>query len=285
MEIALLGPVQARLAGRPVEVGSPQHRLILGVLALEVNHLVPVDRLVSLVWPVAPPPTAVHAIQVGVSRLRRWLSAGGIEVARQGEGYLLRAAPEAIDVHRFTALVDQARRAGDDRVRVRLLDQALALWSGPALSGTAAADEVRHRLCLRLEETRLLAVEDRVDAALRLGEHQRVLAELAAFVEEHPVRERLVGQFMLALYRCGRAGEALRVYHRTRQLVADDLGLDLGPQLRELQVAILRGELPAARSAHPVPVPHRRYPRSYHRRCAVTPTGPSRPGHHRSRWT
>ena len=234
-----------------------------------MNRLVPVDRLVSLLWPVAPPPTAVHAIQVGVSRLRRWLSAGGIAVTRQGEGYLLRADPAAIDVHRFTALVDRARQARYDRVRVHLLDEALALWSGAALSGTAAADEVRHRLCLRLEETRLIAVEDRLDAALRLGDHQGVLGELVALVAEHPVRERLVGQLMLALYRCGRAGEALRVYHRTRQMVADDLGIDLGPELRQLEVAILRGELSAPRTAHAVPAARRRYRRSHRRRCAT----------------
>lgn len=240
MEVLLLGPVHAQVAGRPVNPGSPQHRLVLAVLALEVNRLVPVDRLVELVWPVSPPRTAEHAVQVAVSRLRQRL---GIDIARQGTGYVLRADPMTVDVHRFTALVERARRETDDRARAALLDAALALWTGPALSGTSGGEQTRDRLCLRLEETRLTTVEDRLDTALRLGEHQRVLAELAALVAEHPARERLVGQHMLALYRSGRAGDALLLYQRTRRLLADDLGLDPGAELRRLELAILRGEV------------------------------------------
>ena len=239
VRILLLGPVQAERAGQVVELGPPQHRLLLAVLALEANRLVPVDRLVELIWPGEPPRTAGHAIQVGVSRLRVRL-AGGVRLDRQGSGYVLRVDPASVDAHQFTDLVLHARREGDDVRRVALLDQALRLWTGPAMSGTAAAEEVRHRLCQGLEEMRLTALEDRIDARLRLGEHRELLGELAALVGELPLRERLVGQLMRALYRCGRPGEALAAYQRLRRALGEHLGLDPGEELRRLEVAILR---------------------------------------------
>jgi DNA-binding SARP family transcriptional activator/tetratricopeptide (TPR) repeat protein len=242
VRILLLGPVQAERAGRPVPLGPPQHRLIVAILALEANRLVPVDRLVELVWPTSPPRSAAHAVQVAVSRLRGRLADAAIEVVRQGPGYALRVDPDKIDVHRFATLVDLARQTDDDTRRVSLLDQALALWTGPALSGTAATDQVRHRLCSGLEESRLTAVEARIDARLRLDEHRDLLGELAALVGEHPLRERLVGQLMRALYRCGRSGEALQAYRRIRELIADELGIDPSAELRQLELAILRGD-------------------------------------------
>src|SRR5439155_23336362 len=157
---------------------------------------------------------------------------------------------------RFTALVEQARQEDDDRRRVALFDQALQLWTGPAMSGTAATEEVRYRLGRGLEETRLAALEDRIDAQLRLAGHQEVLGELAALVGEHPLRERLVAQLMRALYRGGRAGDALRAYQRIRRAMADELGLDPGDELRRLEGAILRKDPaldpPAPRPPSPV---------------------------------
>jgi DNA-binding SARP family transcriptional activator len=238
--IQLLGPVQAQAGRRTVNIGPPQTRLVLSVLALEVNRLVPVDRLVELIWPESPPRTAEHAVQVGVSRLRRML--GDTELVRQGSGYLLRTDPMSVDAHRFTALVKRSGEEVDDRSRVALLDEALALWSGPAMAGTGAADGVVRRLCRGLEEIRLAALEERIEACLRRGGHPEVLGELSTLVGEYPLRERLVGQLMRTLYRCGRSADALLAYQRIRRSMADELGIDPGTELRQLELAILRND-------------------------------------------
>jgi DNA-binding SARP family transcriptional activator/tetratricopeptide (TPR) repeat protein len=234
---------------------------MLAILALEVNRLLPVDRLVELIWPVRPPRTARHAVQVLVSGLRSALARTGgdpaVELIGDGSSYGLRADPLSVDAHRFRQLVDQAR-SGTGLERVARLDEALALWVGPALDGTATA-EVRDRLCRGLDEARLVAIEDRLDAKLGLAAHREVLDELTGLVAAHPSRERLVGQLMLALYRCGRASDALEVYRRTRQRLADGLGLDPGAELRELELAILRVDpaldAPAAPAASPADSP------------------------------
>jgi DNA-binding SARP family transcriptional activator/CheY-like chemotaxis protein len=242
MEFRLLGPVSAIDRGRPVALGPPQQRFILAALALEVNRLVPVERLVELVWP-DPPRTASHAVRVCVSRLRSVLATvppGEVELVGGHSGYLLRADPLSIDAHRFRQLLEQARADVDDRTRVAILDQALALWSGPALA-EAGSPEGCARLCQGLTEARLTAIEDRVDARLRLGRHAELLDELVGLVGTEPVRERLVGQLMLALHRSGRTSEALAVYRRVRRRLADELGLDPGTELRRLEAEILRG--------------------------------------------
>jgi DNA-binding SARP family transcriptional activator/tetratricopeptide (TPR) repeat protein len=251
VEMRLLGPVEAYAAGRPVSLGPRKQRLVLAVLALEVNQLVPLDRLVELMWPQSPPRTAVHAVQVCVSRLRAALTnaltedpsgrPGEAELVGYGGGYVLRADPMAIDAHRFRALAERARTAGSDRERMSMLDSALALWVGPALAGTAPA-ELCDRLCRGLEESRLAAVEDRLAVRLRLGQHREVLAELTELVTAHPTRERPVELLVLALYRSGRAGDALHAYREARGRLADDLGLDPGAELQRLEVAILRGD-------------------------------------------
>ena len=238
MEFRLLGPVTAVDGGRDVPLGPPQQRLILAVLALEVNHLVPVEQLVTLVWP-DPPRTAAHAVQVCVSRLRAVLP-DEIRLDGGRPGYRLRADPLCIDAHRFRDLLERARAGVNDGTRVRLLDEALALWTGPALADVGTP-EVRERLCRGLAEARLTALEDRIDARLRQGYHAQLLDELTGLVAREPVRERLVGQLMLALYRSGRAGEALRVYQQARRRLADELGLDPGAELRRLELEILRG--------------------------------------------
>ena len=248
VRIRLLGPVGAWDGQRAIALGPRKQRLVFAVLALEAGRAVDVARLVDLAWPEEPPRTAQHAIQVCVSGLRSALrGADGLDVRLAGSGYLLAADRSVIDAHRFRSLLARARgAAGDaagDEARVALLDEALALWSGAALAGTATP-AVAERLCAGLEEARLGALEDRLDALLRLGRHRDVLEELRGLVAANPLRERLAGQLMTALYRDGRAAEALDGFRRYRQRLAEDLGLDAGPALRDLELAILRNEAP-----------------------------------------
>ena len=221
--------------------------MLLAVLALKVNRPVPVAQLVDLTWPNTPPPTAQHAIHVRVCGLRAALVAAGhdsptdSEIVTRGEAYLLRADPMSVDAHRYRALVRRAQGEADDEVKVGLLREAAALWRGPALTG-AAPPAVADRLCRGLEEIRLMAVEDRLDAELRLGRHRTVLDELIDLVAEHPHRQRLVGQLMLALYRDARGPDAVSAYLTARSRLVDDLGLDPDEALQELYLRILRGD-------------------------------------------
>ena len=246
MYFRLLGPVQIYAEDRPIGPGPKQHRFVAAVLALEVNRVVQIDRLVDLLWPVSPPRTAIHAVRVCVSRLRAVLAAAApaddVEVtpAGRGTGYILRADPMCVDAHHFRALLDQAKAATDDAARVRLLAEALSLWRGRALADVAT-DEVRDRLCSGLEEARQVSLEDLFDARLRRGEHREVLDELMGAVHANPIRERMAGQLMLALYRSGQRAEALAVFRDTRARLTEELGLDPGRELRELESAILRG--------------------------------------------
>jgi DNA-binding SARP family transcriptional activator len=244
MDLRLLGAVEARSSGRLLHIGPRQQRLVFAILAWHANRLVPVKQLIELVWPESPPPSAEHAIRVCVSRLRAMLAdddAAGraMELRTQGSGYTLRVDSQLVDVHRFRGLVAQARDAATDERRVALLDRALALWRGPALDGTAGV-RTRARLCAGLDEARLIAVEDRFDALLRLGRHNEVVDELTALVDEHRARERLVGQLMLALYQGGQSGRALEVCRATRAYLSKELGLDPGVPVRALELAILR---------------------------------------------
>ena len=255
MEIRLLGPVQARIGATTVDLGPRQRRLVLAVLALEINRLVPVDRLVELVWPVRPPRTASHAVRVSVSSIRALISEAGADltVVTRGSGYQLRADPMLIDVHRFQELVTRSHDIADDQARLALLDEALGLWRGPALVDTADP-EVIEELVGGLTETRLVAQEDRFDALLGLGRHQEALGELTTLADQHPTRERLVGQLMLALHRGGQSSRALAVSRRTRTLLAEELGLDPGDELSRLELAILRNDQALTISAEQPPV-------------------------------
>jgi DNA-binding SARP family transcriptional activator len=246
LEFRLLGPVEAHVGDRRVDLGSRRQRFVLAVLALEVSQSIPIDRLIDLAWPAAPPRTAAHAIAVSVSELRKAFVAAAVprdvvELARRGSGYMLRADPLSIDAHRFRALVEQARATPLDDRKVTLLEEALRLWCGPALDGSAPA-ETRELLCHGLDEARLTAIEDRLDARLRLGHHQELVDELSGLVDANPTRERLVGQLMLALYRGGRAGDALAIYRRVRERLGTELGLDPGPALQRLEGLILRDD-------------------------------------------
>ncbi len=244
IEFGLLGPVEGRLGDAPLDLGPRKQRLVLAALLLAANRTVSTERLVDLTWPDSPPPSARTAIHGRISRLRTVLAVAARErdepaLVSVGPGYALRIDPGAVDAHRFTALLRKARAARTDGQAADLYDEALRLWRGPALDGVATED-VRRELCGNLEEARLQAVDEWADAGLRLRRHRDLVEHLTSHLAAHPTRERTAGQLALALYRCGRASDALDVCRRTRQRLHDDLGIDPGPDLAALEVAILR---------------------------------------------
>ena len=246
MRFQLLGHVQGWVGDDPVSLGVRKQRFVLALLALEVNRLVPATRLVDLVWPDSAPASARAMIHTYISGLRGVLDqhvgpTGGIALISEAAGYELRCDPNRVDAHRFRDLVTQAREEPDDERRLAALTDALALWRGPALAGVTT-EATRARLCGHLEEARLVATEDRAEAALRTGQHRQLVDELIGLAGLHPQRQRLTGQLMLALHRCGRAAEALRVYEQTRRELAEELGLDPGDELQRLHKGILRDD-------------------------------------------
>ncbi|GGR71745.1 SARP family transcriptional regulator [Micromonospora fulviviridis] len=243
MRISLLGPLELRAdTGTPVEVGGARLRRLLILLALEPGRTVTVGRLTDALWAGEPPAGAANALQALVSRLRR----AGLPVEAQPGGYRLAVAPDDVDVHRFEAAVRAARaRLADDPAEgCRRLDEALALWRGPALADVADAGFARAPVA-RLTELRLAATEDLVQTRLDRAAPEALLPELRELVAAHPLRERLTGLLIRALHRAGRAAEALAEYERLRATLADTLGTDPGPELAALHLEILRGE-PAA---------------------------------------
>ncbi|HEV8555787.1 MAG TPA: BTAD domain-containing putative transcriptional regulator [Actinophytocola sp.] len=287
MDFRLLGAVEAWSMQHRVDLGPPKQRFLLAVLALQINQLVPMERLVDLTWPHAPPPTAQHAIHVRISQLRAALAeeengGGGIRILTRGSAYVLQADPMCVDTHRFRALVTQARACAGDAEKVVLYRRALGLWLGPPLADVAGP-EVVDRLCAGLEETRLLALEDCLDAELRLGRHRIVVDELAELVRQHPYRQRLLGQLMLALHRAGRAPEALRAYQLARNRMIDELGLEPEAPLKQLETAILCSD-PALELAEPQPgaVPNPRLPATNGHRPAIETVGLCRRFGHRT---
>jgi predicted ATPase/DNA-binding SARP family transcriptional activator len=212
---------------------------VLAVLVVHRDERVSADRLIDEVWGEHPPASAIKLVQGYVSHLRKVL--GPDLLVTQGRGYLLRIPPGRLDVDRFESLVAAGREAlaaGDARRAAMRLREALAVWRGPAL-GDFTYEAFAQSTIARLEEARLAALQDRVEADLMLGEHHRVVGELEALMIEQPTREWLVGQLMVALYRCGRQTDALEVYQQTRARLAADLGLEPGPALRALQMQIL----------------------------------------------
>ncbi|MFT7869223.1 MULTISPECIES: AfsR/SARP family transcriptional regulator [Amycolatopsis] len=255
MEFRLLGTVEARQDGRPVDLGPVRQRSVLAALLADANRMVPVEQLIDRVWPENPPLRARDTLYSYLSRLRGLLAGGGLEIERLGGGYLPRVDPDAVDLHRFRRLVAEAREAEDDETAAVLFERALALWRGEALAdvGTEWADELRRDL--RAEQW--AAELDHADVRLRQGRHAELLAELMSWTREHPLDERLAGQVVLALYRCGRQADALAHYEQLRRRLVEELGADPSPPLRELHQRVLRGdpELTAAGAA-PDAVPH-----------------------------
>ena len=243
----LLGPLQVELDGRPVPIQGKKPRTLLALLLVHVNETVSRDTLIDELWPHSPPETAANTIQVYVSQLRRAL--GPDTVRREANGYMLSANADAVDLHRFEQLVDEAHRPAlaPDAV-VHLLDEALDLWRGeplPELPAEAA----------RLSELRLQAVGRRIDAELQLARHEDVLAELEALTRTEPYREQFTAQLMVALYRSSRQAEALAAYQRLRTTLQDELGLEPTPELRELERAVLNHEVSPAVLPAAAPMP------------------------------
>ena len=243
MEFRILGPLEVRDGTEHVPLRGPKQRGLLALLLLNPNRLAPVDWLVDELWR-DPPSTAPKALHVYVSKLRKLFAAAhspAPQIRTQAPGYVLEIEPETLDLHRFEALVEAGRTAlagGDPRVAADRLREALALWRGRPLDGFAEEPFARAARA-RLEELELAARELRNEADLELGRHAELVADLRRLVAEHPLRERLRGQLMLALYRNGRQAEALEVYQETRALLVDELGLDPGQELQQLERAIL----------------------------------------------
>ena len=243
----LLGPLEVESAGTLLDPGGPRQRALLALLLVNANEVVPRDRLVDGLWGDAPPATAANSLQVAVHGLRKLL--GPARVETRGAGYRIRVEPGELDVERFEQLVAQAPREPVER-RAELLREALELWRGPALADIDAPFAEVERA--RLEERRTAALEERLDAELALGRHAELVAELEQLAARHPYRERLCGMLMLALYRSGRQKEALEAYRTARSALVDELGVEPGPALQELERAILRQD-PSLQQAPPAP--------------------------------
>ncbi|GIG88593.1 AfsR/SARP family transcriptional regulator [Plantactinospora endophytica] len=242
----VLGPLEVRIAGAAVAVPDGRPRQLLTALLLNANQFVSVESLMDLLWREnEAPPTARKAVQVYMSKLRQlFADVPQVAVRASRHGYRLDVPADALDLRRFRDIAARAAAAppgsADPDATARLLAEALDLWRGPALAeltGTARGQ----RLSAALGEERIVATEARLDALLRAGAHRQVAGEAAQLLAEHPLRERLRGQLMIALYRCGRQAEALSVFEAGRQLLREDLGLDPGRELRDLHVAILNG--------------------------------------------
>ena len=225
-------------------LGGAKQRALLAVLLLRANEVVSIDRLIDELWGDEPPPTAAKVVQVYVSQLRKALARDGREpvIVTRPPGYVARVEPDELDVARFERELDRARRArsaGNPEEAARLLREALALWRGQALADFSYEPFAQPAIA-RLEELRLVALEERVESELALGHDSDLVGEVEALVAQYPLREGLRGQLMLALYRSGRQAEALEAYRQARSVLVEELGIDPSPSLQDLEKAILR---------------------------------------------
>ena len=243
----VLGPLELRVAGESVPVGGPKQRALLALLVLRANEVFPRDELVEELWLGNPPSTAVNALQGYVSDLRQAFAAvknpgfGPDRLVTRAPGYVLGVEAGELDLDVFERLATEARGDLDDRrpaAAAPKLHEALELWRGPPLAEFSS--ELLHAERRRLEELRLAALEDRVDADLALGRHAELVVELTGLVTEYPLRERFRGQLMVALYHAGRQADALDVYWNTRRTLVDELGIEPSMTLQRLHQAILR---------------------------------------------
>ncbi len=241
----ILGPLRAVGAAGPVRIPPGRQEVILAALLLEANRVVSTDYLVDLVWAEEPPDTARIQVQICVSRLRKGMADAGIDAAivTRPPGYLLQIDAGTLDLAVFNTQVAQARalvkegRAAEAAERLRAV---VGLWRGPCLNGIPS--EALRTKALRLDEDRLAAIETYLELELSLGRHHQLVGEIGRLIGEHPLRERLRGQYMLALYRSGRQAEALEAYRAGRSLLIEELGLEPGEQIRLLETAILSGD-------------------------------------------
>ncbi|MEU9016725.1 BTAD domain-containing putative transcriptional regulator [Actinomadura sp. NPDC048394] len=262
MRFSLLGPLEVVRDGRPVPLGGVNQRAVLGYLLLHAGTVVSTGDLIRALWHDPVPPTARKMVQNAVAGVRRALPAdGSCALETASPGYLLRLDPGLIDVTRFRTLVERGRadfRAAAWEPAARRLREALALWRGPALADVLDSVTAWPELTA-LEEARLAALEDCLEAELALGRHHELIGEMTSLVDEEPARERLCGLLMLALYRGGRQREALAVYQDLRDVLRDGFGLDPGPELKRLERDILNQDprlaltTAPARAGGPVP--------------------------------
>jgi DNA-binding SARP family transcriptional activator len=257
MEFRILGPLEVHNASGPIRLGGPKQRALLVLLLLHRGEAMSTDRVVDALWGERAPPAAVKTVQTYVSQLRKALGDGVL--ATRGHAYVLERDAGTVDAERFGSLVadgrgllgaDEPGRAAD-RLRA-----ALALWRGPALADVAYEAFAQQEIA-RLEELRISATEDWVEAELAVGLAAELVPELEALAREHPLRERLRGQLMLALYRSERQADALAAYQDARRRLTEELGLEPGPALRELQRAMLTHD-PALRPPRRAALPRRR---------------------------
>jgi len=275
VEFRILGPLEVVHDSRPVRVGAAKEQAVLAVLLLHAGEVVSRERLIDELWGESPPPTAARAVNVYVSQLRKALAVNGADpIATRAGGYAIHVAPTALDAARFEDLVGEARArvaAGDVEAAAKLLRDALALWRGPALAGLALESFARNEVD-RLEELRLGALVDRIDCDLALARHESVVGELEVLVAQHPLRERLRAQYMLALYRCERQADALRAYQDARQTLVDELGLEPSPSLQRLERGILNHDRALeAPAGIPQPAPPETSRRRVRRSFAAVP--------------
>jgi DNA-binding SARP family transcriptional activator len=243
VEFRILGALEVVVAGgEPVALGSAQQRAVLALLVVSAPEGVSRDRLVDELWGENPPASARHAVQVYVSGIRRVLrgAGGGVQVRSSSSGYVLEVDLESVDARRFERLLDEAQRAlaDDPEVARERFEEALSLWRGQPLAGFEDVESAR-REAGRLEELRVLATEGLVEARLECGEHAEVIGQITDVVGANPLRERPRRLLMLALYRSGRHADALAAY-RDAIAALDEIGLQPGPELRQLEEHILR---------------------------------------------
>jgi YVTN family beta-propeller protein len=239
MQFRILGSLEVAKDGRPVTLGGTRQRAVLAILLLHRGEVLSVDRLVDALWSERSPDTATKTVQVYVSRLRKELGDG--VVLTRGGGYLLDVEPEQVDAARFERLAQEGRTAlerGDVPAARDLLGEALGLWRGPPLDDLTYEEFAQAEIA-RLDELRLGTLEERIEADLALGRHSELVPELEALVREHPARERLRAQLILALYRSGRQADALASYRDARRALVDELGVEPSRELQALEQAIL----------------------------------------------
>ncbi len=245
LEVRILGPIEVKLGGRPVPSGRPQQQLIVGILALEVNRLVSVDRLVDLLWDSEAPARARPVIRSRISEFRAALwRVGGDDaraaLVRSGDGYMLSTEPRRVDAHQFQACLSAASGGSTDVEACRALREALDLWRGPVLGGQVPP-HARPMLTTRLESARLTAAEELLDRELQRGHHRQIADEALALIMAHPGRERLACLAMVALQMAGRTSDAIYAYHRCQRWLSAELGIRPGEELQRMYLDLLNG--------------------------------------------
>src|SRR5215211_2988808 len=248
MDFRLLGPLEVAGDEGSLALGGTKQRSLLAMLLLHANQVVSTDRLIDALWGASPPFTCGKSIQVYVSRLRKAMADN--RLVTRAPGYVVYVDPTELDLSRFEQLVAEARRASPESASAKLRE-ALSLWRGPPLADLAYEQFAQAEIA-RLEEMRLGAVEQRLEADLALGRHAELVAELETLVARHPLRERFRHQLMLALYRSERQADALAAYRATREALVDTLGIEPSPWLSALERAILVQD-PALSEPEPEP--------------------------------